>query len=247
MVDNNINVVKLTNSIFIIQNLFPFEDCDKFARDIFFTENDKISHGTEQNVEGYEINLDIYHNPQMESKNRELIYLLNNILIENVIPKMITILKEVNKNIYLSVDNIASQGLVLRKITGNTRYHVDQIGGSFGSRLLSIIIALNENYDDGIITFPDQGIDIKLKKSEILVFPPYWTHPHKVSCPQKNDRYTITFWLVNNSNCKNKEDEHDTDSVCDSIYSEGDSISIFSDIDEWSVGTDNRDIASDFI
>ena len=30
MVDNNINVVKLTNSIFIIQNLFPFEDCDKY-------------------------------------------------------------------------------------------------------------------------------------------------------------------------------------------------------------------------
>ncbi len=233
MVDNNINVVKLTNSIFIIQNLFPFEDCDKYVRDIFFTENDKISHGRQQNVEGYEINLD-------KSKNDELIYLLNNILIENVIPKMITKLKEVNKNIYLSVDSVASQGLVLRKITGNTRQHVDQIGGNFGPRLLSIIIALNENYDDGIITFPDQGIDVKLKKSEILVFPPYWTHPHKVSCPQKNDRYTITFWLVNNSNCKNKEDEHDTDS-------EDDSISIFSDSDEWSVGTDNRDIASDFI
>lgn len=233
MADNKINIVKLSNSIFIIQNLFPLEDCDKYVRDIFFTENDKISHGTQQNVEGYEINLD-------ESKNDELIYLLNNILIENVIPKMITKLKEVNKNIYLSVDRVASQGLVLRKITGNTRQHVDQIGGNFGPRLLSIIIALNENYDDGIITFPDQGIDVKLKKSEILVFPPYWTHPHKVSCPQKNDRYTITFWLVNNSNCKNKEDEHDTDS-------EDDSISIFSDIDEWSVGTDNRDIASDFI
>lgn len=231
MVDNKINVVKLTESIFIIQNLFPFEVCDKFARDIFFTENYKVSHGKRQNVQGYEIYLN-------KSKNDEL-YLLNNILLEKVIPNMIEILKEVNKNIFSSVDSISPQGIVFRKITGNTRYHVDQIGGVYGSRLLSVIIALNENYSNGIITFPKQGIDIKLKKSEILVFPPYWTHPHEVSCPEKNDRYTITFWLLNNSN-NNENEEDDSDS-------DNDSISILSDMDDWSHGTNNIDIGSDWI
>ena len=99
MVDNEINVVKLTESIFIIQNLLPFEFCDKFARDIFFTENYKVSHGKRQNVQGYEIYLN-------KSKNDEL-YLLNNILLEKVIPNMIEILKEVNKNIFSSIDSIS--------------------------------------------------------------------------------------------------------------------------------------------
>ena len=74
-----------------------------------------------------------------------------------------------------------------------------------------------------------------------MVFPPYWTHPHEVSCPEKNDRYTITFWLLNNSNNnENEEDDKDSDS-------DNDSISILSDMDDWSHGTNNIDIGSDWI
>ena len=94
----------------------------------------------------------------------------------------------------------------LRKIYGATREHKDGILSQNDKtnksvfknqiRNMSVIIALNDDYDGGEFYFPIQDYKIKLKKGDIILFPPYWTHPHKVNPPlNRTYRYTINTWL----------------------------------------------------
>jgi hypothetical protein len=86
----------------------------------------------------------------------------------------------------------------LRKIYGPTNLHFDGINDSGGTkRNLAFIVALNDDYEGGEIVFPLQDYKVKLKKGQVIVFPPYWTHPHRTQ-ELKNGtfRYTINNWLV---------------------------------------------------
>ena len=61
---------------------------------------------------------------------------------------------------------------------------------------MSIIIALNDDYEGGIFHFPYQDFNVKLKKGQLIAFPPYWTHLHGVESPANGTfRYTINTWL----------------------------------------------------
>jgi predicted 2-oxoglutarate/Fe(II)-dependent dioxygenase YbiX len=95
----------------------------------------------------------------------------------------------------------------IRKITGATKYHQDGIlvHNSLRNekfikvsdiRSMSLIIALNDDYDGGELCFPDQDFKIKLKKGQAIAFPPYWTHPHYTTDLMNGTvRYTINTWL----------------------------------------------------
>jgi hypothetical protein len=99
-------------------------------------------------------------------------------------------------------------GYCFRKITGGTRLHTDSVFGDTHEKLsknspirdvrkLSLIIALNSDYEGGEFYFPSQGIDkIKLKKGQAILFPPYWTHPHGTRELNGTFRYTINTWLL---------------------------------------------------
>jgi len=93
---------------------------------------------------------------------------------------------------------------ILRKIYGNTRIHVDNILSDMDSyksnnyRVLSCIMCLNDDYEGGELIFPCQNRNIKLKKGQIILFPPYWTHPHYSEKLKNNTfRYTVTTWFCN--------------------------------------------------
>ena len=96
----------------------------------------------------------------------------------------------------------------LRKIHGATKIQID---GIFRRDLmdergfltlnvmreLTLIIALIDDYEGGEINFPEQKITTKLKKGQVIAFPPYWTHPHYTDDLLNNTmRYTITTWLM---------------------------------------------------
>ena len=112
-----------------------------------------------------------------------------------------TIVKKVSKKIKLHIDE--DSGYCLRKIHGATRRHRDGIHtkksiltGKNLARNLSIIIALNDDYEDGEFYFPNQGRKFTLKKYQAVAFPPYWTHPHQVSEPSGGHRYTVNTWCA---------------------------------------------------
>ena len=94
----------------------------------------------------------------------------------------------------------------LRKIIGATRLHKDGIildkqinknGQCHASELrnMSIIVALNGDYQGGELCFPEHGRSIKLKKGQAIAFPPYWTHPHYTNeLLNGTVRYTVNLW-----------------------------------------------------
>jgi hypothetical protein len=99
---------------------------------------------------------------------------------------------------------IHDDGYTLRKIFGGTKRHVDGVHSKTGGftkfvRALSFIAVLNDDYDGGIFNFPTQNLKIKVKKGEVILFPPYWTHPHYVTrVGEGQARYTINTWILEN-------------------------------------------------
>ena len=93
---------------------------------------------------------------------------------------------------------MGDSGYQLRKIHGTTRLHadgsLDNDGGNI--RNLSCIIALNDDFGGGEVSFPKQDFLYQMNKGDILIFPPYHTHPHQVYPPHAGTyRYTINTWL----------------------------------------------------
>jgi len=95
-------------------------------------------------------------------------------------------------------------GYNLRKIHGPTKEHSDsflsdtdaQNISSKEIRNLSVIIALNSDYEGGELCFTKQNFSIKLKKGQMIAFPPFWTHPHYTNDLLNNTyRYTVNTWF----------------------------------------------------
>ena len=120
---------------------------------------------------------------------------------------------ELDKTIYKVIDQICSlyikkynffkahgdTGFQLRKITGKTREHVDEVyqGSDFSViRNISIIIGLNSDYEKGAFHFPYQDFSTTVKRGEAIAFPVYFMYPHSVDEPIGN-RYTINTWITN--------------------------------------------------
>ena len=86
-------------------------------------------------------------------------------------------------------------GYQLRKITGNTRAHVDKNPEIEDNRNVSVIIGLNSDYEKGEFHFPFQDYTKTVKRGEAIVFPVYFMYPHYVDEPIGN-RYTINTWMI---------------------------------------------------
>jgi len=114
-------------------------------------------------------------------------------VVNNIIEQILTI------NKYLTPIN-GDSGYKLRKIHGATREHIDGTicpNDTSGIRKMSLIIALNDDYEGGEFYFPQHDIKVKLKKRQAILFPPYWTHPHGTNELLNNTfRYTINTWLL---------------------------------------------------
>ena len=182
-----------SNDIYLFSNIFSEDMCNKLID--YTNENAKyhLKLGEGQNVQGYEGR--IQH---------------NNTFYKPISSKIVDIGKFINKKYLIPFgsfnNNYNHEELNIRKIYGPTKIHMDgPIADTSGGhvsitveqiRTLSVIIALNGDYDGGEIVFPCQNFKTKLKQGEAIAFPPYWTHPHYTEELKNNTfRYTINTWL----------------------------------------------------
>ena len=193
---NGLFKYKLSNGIFILENndLLTNEFCDELINyinnEIFETNIEKWSNNTNVNCKYININ---------EIKNLKIRNYFDTKIFK-IIGWVINYLKT-EYNVICTSDS----GYSLRKIYGPTRLHkdgiiIEPIDNRYlpirKIRNMSLIICLNDDYDGGEFYFPSQDFRIKLKKGQIIAFPPYWTHPHMVYSPTNNTyRYTINTWL----------------------------------------------------
>jgi hypothetical protein len=158
-----------------------------------------------KNIEKIEQNIPISTNKLNRIKQTAITNL--NCDINDIMSKINSIMKEINSYINLS----SNTGYCLRKIYGKTALHIDNISEIFDSnvnfiyknnhdeyrmiRNTSIIFSLNDDYEGGEFVFPYQQLTLKLKKGSVIIFPPYWTHPHETNMLINGTfRYTINTW-----------------------------------------------------
>jgi hypothetical protein len=133
---------------------------------------------------------------------------------KRIIDKKIGLIGEVMSEINSMLVLQENTGYILRKIYGPTRIHIDGcITENEKSKITwidknglnnqevkirnsTMILALNDDYEGGVVKFPSYDLEVIMKKGSAIIFPPYWTHPHEVS-ELLNDtyRYTITTWF----------------------------------------------------
>lgn len=79
------------------------------------------------------------------------------------------------------------------------KLHCDHIHSMFdgnrkGIPVLSILGALNDNYEGGDLIFWEQE-KIELKAGQIMIFPSNFMYPHKVTEVTKGTRYSFVSWV----------------------------------------------------
>lgn len=188
-------IIEYTGSIFVIKNLLDISFCKTFINYIDSCNTYELNYGEEENVKGYQAELFKSHIDIKDAKQKLIYRLITDILINVYIKCIVNIMLKLERDSFGSeipkFDNI-----LIRKITGETRNHYDGIIKNNQIRCLACIMALNDDYENGRIYFENQNTNIKLDRGDVLLFPPYWTHPHSVEKPLNNYRYTITFWFL---------------------------------------------------
>ncbi len=177
-----------TSNIYIIDNAFDNELCDKLIDYIDSSNTTRLSFSNKNNVECFSVN-------NIEQNN------INKFVIEKI-RKIFEFVTSHNKRI-----NVTAQTLFeLRKVYGETRLHQDGVFDMPVSindsptkiksvRSLTIVITLNDDFDGGVYHFPNQNVSIKPKKGTAILFPPYYTHPHEVSQIEPGKyRYICSSW-----------------------------------------------------
>lgn len=191
---NDYNIVEYDKlNVFIIENILNYNFCDQLIKLIDSNNCKKLSFSEHNNVECFNVE-----------------HFDNEILRKQIIDKFTEIFQIFERLVNNQKVDMFSN-FELRKVYGITRTHVD---GTFGEtirhpidnaliktvRNVTCVIALNDNYDDGIYNFPNQQLYIKLKKGSAILFPPYWTHPHNVSkIGDGQYRYILSSWGLSNN------------------------------------------------
>ena len=172
----------MDHSINIYKDVITSELCDEL---ISLHKKEKIHaertvYGQGTNVGCYNLYLDNY--PEYDEKVFDV--------VEGIIDRVLV------DHIHFP-DSLDYESFSVREHYGETMIHTDGIlADNLSRRILSIIIALTDDYDGGEFNFPEQSYQVKLKRGEAITFPPSYFYPHEVSPPSNGERYTINLWVL---------------------------------------------------
>lgn len=187
---NNVIVYEYAKtSIYVIENILDDNFCEEM---INYINSVELIDSIFENPNNRLLNCKYLHLDKYNEKHIEYDF-----KIYQVIHIIFLIMMKIIPSLHITGDTIYH----LRKIYGATKLHTDSVRSSHNDyyfnkvRCMAAILTLNDNYNGGEFIFPTQNINIKLKKGSVLLFPPFWTHPHEVSKIEDNQfRYTITTW-----------------------------------------------------
>ena len=183
-------------NVFTIDNVFSSMECelmvDYIATNSALWDEIEVGYATGNNVECKFLSLTALKNNGVAGASQ----------IDAIIFKRVGAILNAFRAFRPDFKGIHDVGYTLRKIYGGTKRHVDGVHSKTGGftklvRAMSFIAVLNDDYDGGIFNFPTQNLKLKVKKGEVILFPPYWTHPHSVtSVGEGQARYTINTWIM---------------------------------------------------
>lgn len=170
-------------NIYIIEKAVDISFCNIIIDSIDASEIQNVPISNMQNVECYKV------------QNLHALG-LNDLLNEKML-NIITLIHVLCPKINIS----GFSQYELRKIYGETKQHCDGVYSDskdkMNVRSATIVVNLNENYSGGVYSFPYHNIEFRLKSGSAVVFPPFWTHPHKVSkVGDGENRYIFSTWCL---------------------------------------------------
>lgn len=205
---NNIIVHEYDNNIYIIKNLITTTFCSKIVNIMKqLNMENTTEYGDNSNVLTHYVSIfnicELCDQQITSCEDKETLDILLRLFLSVYIRLIAYIISTIDKHIF-NMNIPKFNEIVFRKIHGATRLHSDGIYGSDDARkarcdrILSCIIAFNDNYTEGEFCFPNNELNLKLNTGDILLFPPHWTHPHYTTKPIGDYRYTSTFWFLSN-------------------------------------------------
>jgi len=174
------------NQIFVFDDVISEELCRQFIQLIDTKAVDGTRLNKDTNVKCKSLYLNNLEEPELNKKLVNIMSLLSEKMKE------------------FAIHTHSDCGYLLRKIHGPTDFHADSMldfthntsTPSNQIRNLTITIALNSDYDGGEFCFPCQNFKIKMKRGQVIAFPPFWTHPHYTNDLHGGTyRYTINTWM----------------------------------------------------
>jgi len=75
-------------------------------------------------------------------------------------------------------------------------WHIDNSTAASANRVLSGIIYLRDVNGGGETEFPLQGTRIVPRAGALVLFPPFWSHPHRGAPPTRDTKYNITNFVL---------------------------------------------------
>ena len=160
----------------------------------FVTENDhgfeNISHSYGQNTTTKRLYLPLFK----DSKNYNIVDKTIYDAVLKLITAVSTKIPDFGKHYPLDDDSYA-----IRRVIGETRLHVDgpcpiQVNNQTMSFRVGTVI-LNMEGSNDVLEFPTLNTSIKMDKGTAIFFPPYWTHPHRVTYAGKIS-HRIQTWII---------------------------------------------------
>jgi hypothetical protein len=116
--------------------------------------------------------------------------------IENMMPEAIAAVHDLDPKTICKIGYHTQKwepGAYARKHSDNTDEHGKS--GAFTRSRYAGFLYLNDNFEGGLLRFPDQDIDIKPKIGMLAVFDGGFNNMHEVTLVTKGIRYTIgSFW-----------------------------------------------------
>jgi hypothetical protein len=74
--------------------------------------------------------------------------------------------------------------------------HIDASVAGTHDRMVAVLMYLKDVEQGGETQFPFQSIQIRPRAGMMLLFPPYWTHPHQGVSPVSGLKYNLTSYVV---------------------------------------------------
>lgn len=74
--------------------------------------------------------------------------------------------------------------------------HIDASVAGTHDRMVAVLLYLKDVEEGGQTQFPFQSIQVKPRAGLMVLFPPYWTHPHQGVSPASGLKYNLTSYVV---------------------------------------------------
>lgn len=78
---------------------------------------------------------------------------------------------------------------------GFHKFHMEAQDRGTSDRILTLMTYLNDVEQGGTTEFIQQGLQVEPKAGRTIVWPAYYTHPHRGNPPYSGAKYIITGWV----------------------------------------------------